>query len=300
MDELLVPVSSRTTSAERGQHNQPRIVEVGRKQSGSLVQGIQSSEQTLNVLRSHPHQEALSEVLEWLSGSTSGKPGLDINSQTPQSSQIIHALVNDILPDWWRIIRGDKSGSGRNTREMIVSILSNVGGISALVMRMRIIIDWKDDPGEKDQIRLSGRVALLKDLVSVLEFVLEQDNFLLSVWQRLAASISHPNRRWLLWKEMVALLGDGRVLSITSQADEVVAQDSSTVRERSWLSDGSKYSSWMGRNLSRFIVGSERNIRDLEKTWAQMLERAMTLGHAGMVVSSRLLGPRLIPSRPAC
>ncbi|KAI4122185.1 MAG: hypothetical protein LQ338_005968, partial [Usnochroma carphineum] len=286
MDELLVPVSSRTTSAERGQHNQPRIVEVGRKQSGSLVQGIQSSEQTLNVLRSHPHQEALSEVLEWLSGSTSGKPGLDINSQTPQSSQIIHALVNDILPDWWRIIRGDKSGSGRNTREMIVSILSNVGGISALVMRMRIIIDWKDDPGEKDQIRLSGRVALLKDLVSVLEFVLEQDNFLLSVWQRLAASISHPNRRWLLWKEMVALLGDGRVLSITSQADEVVAQDSSTVRERSWLSDGSKYSSWMGRNLSRFIVGSERNIRDLEKTWAQMLERAMTLGHADQLVEA--------------
>lgn len=276
MDELLVPVSTTTTHSKHDHHDQLHVVKAHEQQS--TVSKILSVTEALDILRSRPTQEALRQVLWWVSGVRSG---LNFNSQDPQASQIIHALVNDVLPDHWRSIREEKAGDGRKTRDVIISILSNVGGISTITNCVQFAVTFKDRPVEVSQIKLSSRAALLEDLLSLLESVLEPDNILLSIWQALATSCPHSTRRWLLWKELVALLGNGRVLSIASQADDIATQESSTMRKRSWLSDGSKYSSWLGRNLSRLIVDGQNNDSEVRKAWAHILERAMTLGHAG-------------------
>lgn len=250
-----------------------------REHSNKSFDEIHSLEQALAILRSRPQREALFKVLRWISGA--GKAGLDINSQTPRVSQVIVTLVNDILPDHWSYLRDDESDIGRRTRDLIVWILSSVGGISAITTRMRFLIKSTANPEETGQIRQSGKAVLLDDLLSVLGLILVGDSFLLSVWSKLAASLPEAARKSLLWKELVTLLANGKVLSVTSEADDLVANGSSKVHERSWLSDGGRYSSWLGRNLGNFLARSTEEDGDVKKAWAQMMERAVTLGHIG-------------------
>lgn len=113
---------------------------------------------------------------------------------------------------------------------------------------------------------------------------------MLDIWSYLTGTFPEPTRKLLLWKELVALLGNGRVFSVASEASHLVAEASETVRDPSWLSDGSKYCSWMGENLLFMLGGltfhKGGNADDL-KAWVQMLERALTLGHVGEVFSIR-------------
>ncbi|KAL8752925.1 MAG: hypothetical protein Q9184_005581 [Pyrenodesmia sp. 2 TL-2023] len=273
MGDLLVPVRTRTVRSEDERVDRHR-------QSAGVVMEVQSPEQALEALRSRPQRQLLLRVLRWISGN------LNIGSHTPLTSQIIHALVNDILPDHWGDLKDDGSGNGRKIKDLIVRLLSNVGGISAIATRMRLLTNAKVELEPKGQIPASGRAALLADLLSSLEFVLGQDGFLSSIWSNLNASVSEPSRRRLLWKELVTLLGSGRVLSIASEADLCVAEGSSTIRERSWISHGSEYSSWLGRNLGRFMEGSQGTDAHHKKAWAQMLERATSLGHTDQIVGA--------------
>ncbi|KAL9025492.1 MAG: hypothetical protein Q9196_005696, partial [Gyalolechia fulgens] len=151
---------------------------------------------------------------------------------------------------------------------------------------MRSLIGQRDIEEEKSQVRLTGRARLLEEALSILESVLVPDSFVLSRWSDLTALFHTTARRGLIWKELVALLAGGRVLSVASEADDIVTKEASTVRERSWLSDGSKYSVWIGRNLNRFISKFKERDVDAEKAWAQMLERALTVGHVDQVVEA--------------
>lgn len=280
MGELLVPIKT-TAAHSRGER------EEGHRHSLYVVEELQSLEQALEVLRSCPQRQVLLKVLESISGA------LDIHSHTPLTSQIIHALVNDIVTDHWSVLNDDKSGNGRKTKGLIVRLLSGVGGVSAIATRMRLLINMKVESSPKIQLSESGRAALLAELLSLLELVLERDDFLSSVWSNLNTSLSEPQRRWLLWKELITLLGNGRILSTASEADLFVARGSPTIHKRSWISHGIEYSAWLGRNLGRFIEGSPGTDAYHKKAWAQMLERATSLGHTGRQFKPQMQDLRL-------
>ncbi|KAL8899154.1 MAG: hypothetical protein Q9207_006338, partial [Kuettlingeria erythrocarpa] len=273
MGDLLVPI--KTTAAHSKGEREDR-----HRHSVYDAEELQSLEQALEVLRSRPQRQVLLKVLQSISGA------LDIHSHTPLTSQIIHVLVNDIIPDHWSDLTDDKSGNGRKTKGVIVQLLSGVGGVSAIATRMRLLISTKVESSLKSQLSESGRAALLADLLSLLELVLGRDDFLSSVWLNLNTSLSEPQRRWLLWKELITLLGNGRVLSTASEADLLVARGSPTIHTRSWISHGIEYSAWLGRNLGRLIEGSSGTDAYHKKAWAQMLERATSLGHTDQVVEA--------------
>ncbi|KAL8703454.1 MAG: hypothetical protein Q9201_003359 [Fulgogasparrea decipioides] len=250
---------------------------------------IQSLEHALEILRSQPQQEALLDVLEWMHPNNKNRSGFDIYSQSSKASQVIHALVNDVLPHHWSSICGSSFEKNLRMKVLITQILRNVGGISAITTRLKILLTWRDDSEDRSQVRTLPQAGPLDDVLSLFESVLEVDGSMLHVWEGLSASLSNTTRRWLAWKELVALLGDGRVLSIVSEADDVVAKASQAVRVRSWLSDGSKYSAWIGRNLAYVLENpqnSQVNDSNDWKVWVQMLERALTLGHIDVIIEA--------------
>ncbi|KAL8920944.1 MAG: hypothetical protein Q9208_005970 [Pyrenodesmia sp. 3 TL-2023] len=279
MGDLLVPVTTTTL------HSVDERVD-GHRESSSVAPEVRSSKQALETLRSRPQQRALLKALRWICGN------VDINSHTPLVSQLIHALVNDILPDHWRDPNVHESGNGRKIKGLIVRLVSNVGGVSAIATRMRLLTNAKAESEPENQRPESGRAALLADLLSLLESVLENNGFLSSIWSNLNTSVPPPRRR-LLWKELVTLLGSGRVLSIASEADLCVAKGSPAIYKRSWISHGSEYSAWLGRNLGRFMEGSQGTDMYHERAWAQMLERATSLGHTGRQFNPRRKDIRL-------
>ncbi|KAL8934190.1 MAG: hypothetical protein Q9216_006031 [Gyalolechia sp. 2 TL-2023] len=286
MEDFLIPVRTTKAALSPKRNDREHIIKTNHETSTSFIEDIRSPEQTLDILKSHPSQEALSNVLRWLHGSKGSKDGFSIDSQTPQAAKIIHALVNDVLPDHWSSIREGVNRRARKMRDLVTCSLSNVAGISALINRMRSLIGQDNNEEEKSKVRLTGRPKLLEEALSILESTLEPDSFVSSIWSDLTALFPTTARRCLIWKEVVALLAGGRVLSVASEADGIVTKEASTIRERSWLSEGSKHSAWIGRNLKHFLSSSVERDVDKEKAWAQMLERALTIGHIDQVVAA--------------
>ncbi|KAL8958358.1 MAG: hypothetical protein Q9193_004567, partial [Seirophora villosa] len=284
MADLLVPVSTKATQSKSEDEHQNHSTVASPQVFVAHARDIQSFEQALDILKSHPNPDVLLRALQWISGDSLEKPGVEINTQTAQASRLCHVLVNEIIPNYWSQLCDKKSRTSRSTIDMMMLILSSVSGLSAIALRMRLLIKSDAVPEENSQIRYSGRVRFLGDLLSFLETMLEPDNFLSSVWLRLCASLPSSPRRYLLWKELVTLFGNGKVLSISAEAEDIVSKGSPDIRERSWLAEGSRYSSWLGRNLCDFLSQHNIDSNDVRQPWVQMLERAATLGHIDRVV----------------
>ncbi|KAL8688985.1 MAG: hypothetical protein Q9218_005233 [Villophora microphyllina] len=267
MAELLVPLRSKVIRSDRT--NESHIVVVDQQPTQAPRRKVESTEYAIEQLRSQPQQETLYDVLKWLQPSKETISGFDINRQSSQASHIFHILVNDVLPDHWRNINGSTTNKARKTRDLIMSVLCNVGGISALATRLRILIQPKDISESESHVRQHGQAESLEDLLSLLGYVLGQDDCVLHLWSNLAASESNSTRRWLLWKELVALLGSGRILSLASEADDIVLKASSST------------------------IDLEGRDAETQKAWVQLLERSLTLGHVDSIfgpILGRVIG----------
>ncbi|KAL9604810.1 MAG: hypothetical protein Q9219_000258 [cf. Caloplaca sp. 3 TL-2023] len=285
MDDLLVPVSSRSTKSTLAQSDLARSSDAVGEPDLRQSKAICSAEHALDILKSHPQQEVLLQVLQWLHRNRKSNGGFKVNHHPAQATQITYTLVNDILPDHWSSLFENSGNPDRKVRDLMISALSNVPGISALVTRMKVLVNEGDNAEEKRQVKPNGKVKLLEETLSVLVSVLNGDDFMISIWSALHTR-SEATRSALLWKELVTLLGNGRVLSIVAEADQIIAQEAFAIGQRSWLSDGSSYSSWIGRNLFQFLMQSEERLGDEKKAWAQMLERAVTIGHIDQLVEA--------------
>ncbi|KAI4195589.1 MAG: hypothetical protein LQ350_007115 [Teloschistes chrysophthalmus] len=282
MAELLVPLRSKPIRSNPP--NESYTSEIHLEQPKDQSKRIESADQAAERLRCQPKQETLIDVLKWLQPSNKSTSGFDIHRQSSLASQILHLLVNDVLPDHWRSIFDGAEKETRKVKNLVISVLCNVSGISAMTTRLKVLIEQNEITENARRAQQQGQAESLKYTLSLLELVLEQESCILRVWLSLSASEPNTTRRWLLWKELVVLLGNGRVLSLASEADNIVAQASSSVREASWLADGSKYSSWVGTDLTHMLEKAkdcnEMNA-EARKAWVQMLERALTLGHVG-------------------
>ncbi|KAL9579944.1 MAG: hypothetical protein Q9212_004794 [Teloschistes hypoglaucus] len=286
MAELFVPLRSKPIRSNHIDESHPSETPTERPKDQS--KRIESADQAAESLRCQPKQETLIDVLKWLQPSNKSTSGFDIHRQSSLASQILHLLVNDVLPDHWRSIFDGAEKETRKVKNLVVSILCNVGGISAMTTRLKVLIEQNEITKNARHAQQQGQAESLKNALSLLELVLEQESCILRVWLSLSASEPNATRRRLLWKELVALLGNGRVLSLASEADNIVAKASCSIREASWLADGSKYSSWVGKSLVHMLEKA-KDYKEIDaearKAWVQMLERALTLGHVGQKLS---------------
>lgn len=280
MNELLVPLKTTKTQSSPGGNVESYFLETKRKSLKSSHGEIRSPEHAQEILRYRPQQEDLRAVLKWLHPSNSSNGGFDVHGQTLQASQIIHTLVNDVLPDYWSLLSSEQNEQSRRTMDTMILIMSNVSGISILTSRLKTLIGRKEAPEDDHLVRDSGLAEALASAISMLESILKPKDVVYAIWSRLCGS-SDLARRWLLWKELVTLLGSGRVLSTASEADDILEKSSDNIRERSKLSDGSRYCFWLGCNLNRMLVLPMVDENDARKACVQMLERALTLGHVG-------------------
>ncbi|KAL8776831.1 MAG: hypothetical protein Q9213_008111 [Squamulea squamosa] len=291
MDELLVPVKTTTANANptNNQGNEPNLLEEKQNLYAPPHRNIGSPEEALEILKSRPQQDELRIVLKWLHPTNSSKNGFDIHGQTLQASQIIHTLVNDVLPSHWSSPNGERTKQGHKGSDNVITILSNVSGISILTSRLKILTSWKGTPEANSVVRETGQAEALANTMSMLEAILKPKTIIGAIWSRLCVS---PNltRKWLLWKQLVNILGNGKVLSIASEADAILGKLGDNIRVCSWLSDGSRYCTWMGYNLKHMITDPGKNDIDTQRAWVQMLERVLTLGHADQAIEATYEG----------
>ncbi|KAL8803907.1 MAG: hypothetical protein Q9182_002874 [Xanthomendoza sp. 2 TL-2023] len=290
MDELLVPFKTTTTNPGRTWNDERHLLDVKQTTPRKDYGDIDSPARALEVLKAHPQQDDLLDVLTWLRSTSDSGSEFNIYGQTSQASQIMHALVNDVLPDLWSSIHNNQTSKANKIRKYIIPLLSSVSGISMVTLRLKFLSNAEEHTEENRKAREAGRSQALHDTLSVLESILESKDVLHTIWSRLCSSSSAVSPKWLLWKELVILLGNGKVLSTCAEADHKLATSSQTLRERSWLSDGTRFCSWIGYSLSYMMDAPREKSYELQKAWVQMLERALTLGHVDPIVEGTFGG----------
>ncbi|KAK5120341.1 hypothetical protein LTR85_006280 [Meristemomyces frigidus] len=234
-----------------------------------------SPDGALQILRSQPDTEVLLATVRQL-GARDGFDGtFDLANPGPLQAQIINTLITSTTPTFWPTLDdGDKA--------LLVACLSNITGINAVVARLRSAAN--EIEGHKN-----GDARSLRDMLDVADRLFCGDNFVLALLQHLVPSLVTVGVKLeIARKELIDVVGSGKVIAATAQAEEAIAGHTSNVRKAvSWLSKGSDYNAWLGRNIALLVI--EDNdlpaARTVEAS-GHLLGKALNIGYPGSLIQS--------------
>ncbi|THW80093.1 hypothetical protein D6D19_00705 [Aureobasidium pullulans] len=231
-----------------------------------------SAEEVLQILRSSPDADAIEDLLLFLNQPSQKSAGFDIKTPTASSAKVVNELINTTLTDFWN--------SSDQTNRLIIDCLRSVAGIGAVLAKLRILVSQHEST--RQGVKKSDTTTPLSDLISVFSQLLNSNDLAQTIYADIDRLVDSQAKRTLLWKEYLALVGTGKIIASVAQAEDTVksagGQDNS-----SWLSDGSKYSAWMGRNVSNMIHQAGNNPKACKAT-AQLCGKALGIGYPVRVV----------------
>lgn len=278
MDSLLSPVSTAYKTSNEKEEVLTEVVE--QKQLGQTSSSKATTPtEALEILKHEPDHETLIQTLRFLK---KGLPGFKITSPSPINSQLVHVLVTDILPSYWSVLSSEsrKNGKAKQTSELgiLVACLRSVTGLKAIVLSLKRNIQI--GKASKKSSSASAQ-SILTTVLQFVEVLLEGSKTVQSIWSSIWGSSNPATQKKALWTECLGLIGGGRLLGMSAEAEDVVNDLSDTVTTRYWVADGNRYGTWLSRNVCHWA----RNLHpDSENGWrccGEVLARSLHLGKAG-------------------
>ncbi|RMD39429.1 hypothetical protein DV735_g5704, partial [Chaetothyriales sp. CBS 134920] len=241
-------------------------------------------DQASEILRSQPQPDDLLAVLQYLQAGVDGKHGFSVHIASPVASQIIAAIVTNIIPDYWHTYqRAELSTLETKCREHIVNVLRSVPGLGALLLQLKHL----------STAGLAQKPVLL-DTASVLATVLKPSTTLRELLQDTVKLYTKQTVRHAVWQEVVALLAGSKVLSVASQAVQSTSLEigSGSV----FIADGVQYAQWLARNISTTAISLSPTDPHSWAMLSRISKRGLNLGYRDAFVSelysTLLLGSR--------
>ncbi|KOS38627.1 hypothetical protein ACN38_g10540 [Penicillium nordicum] len=243
-----------------------------------------SSRHMIDLLKTNPDREQLSAILAALDPFTKSKPtrDFDLRIASPITAQILQLLVGTTIPNHWGSLDAkDSKGKDAKARAALLRCLSSVAGLGSLVAQLRSLINAARASAQ--QVQGSSSQLGIRDLLAVLAALLEPKDFLFRLSSDISVIYDNKTRQQITWRELVSLVAAGKILSTAAEALTVV-DESKPVSSISWVGNGSKYASWLGRNISHMAA---RLATGNESDWASvalLTGRALSLGYTDQVV----------------
>lgn len=274
MDEFLTPVS--TTKVKQSHQAKAPSPEhdtiTNARSSDTKLITIDNPQTALEAIKDQPGFESVRDVLEYLAREIEHQNGFHPMLPDPVAANIIHQLVHTTIPDYWKTLQG----KGKQRRQLI-RCLQNPSGIGNIVTRLRsLIADCRETKPTGSNRDSSSHIS---DLLDVLEEMLQPDQYLIQVWKDVAAHSRNDTQKSLMWKEFVTQTASGRIISIVAEAEDALKTQKAH-RPASWLADGSKYASWLGRNMAD-VMSRARADEEITKPLLEVCSKALTLGYLG-------------------
>lgn len=273
MDSLLNISSSKRNTEVQEEHSitvtktsEPRI----KSNRNPATSTFSNATEILGILKDQPSFESLRSCLKLL---IRQNEGFDIKTPGPISTQIIAVLVGNIIPNYWTVLQDDIH---LKERQWLLKCLAIVAGIGALIARLKFL----QNSGKKSEPACSpthGSKSV--EVLEVLDAILNQDLVLSNIWTDLSIHVKKPVQRQILWKELISLLASGRLISVAAEALTLLEDRESKF---SWLGESSAFTTWLGTNIRKLALMSDKHGNDLFAPAAVMLSRALSLGHNGM------------------
>ncbi|KAI0017289.1 telomere length regulation protein-domain-containing protein [Xylariomycetidae sp. FL0641] len=284
MADFLTPVSQtyRKSAQTETSSTQPQLSEPDTRPEGGF-KGV-SPDEALETLKSQPSYDTLVQVLKYLSDGTKDRHPFDIRKPSPKSAQIVHAVVTEILPNYWTVLDEPSDGRHEDPIALLLGCLQSLTGINAVLSYMRILIrEARSDPKNSHHVfNLSFTLALLGRL-------LQGDDKVGKLW-RVIASVDNAVQLRPMRQELISILTSGKIISLSAEAEDVCRQKGRE-DEDVWMADAKRYLKWLANNLTECMTaGIEED--DL-KLCAEIASRTLRLGHAENFVKI-LLGRLLL------
>lgn len=281
MDDFLRPVITAYKVDDRIE--EVHLVEV--KKQPQNARKIQSSiekpktpEESLEALKSEPDFPSLGGILKYLNESN------DINLHFPSAlgSQIINVLISDVVPNYWSLLSEQKKGkcgwSHGKERNDLLQVLTNVSGLGAIVAKLKALIE--ESRRTEKQVDSPNIAAIMADYLVFLGSVLENEYTMRNLHDTLPKA--PYGLKQALWQEVGALIGGGRVLSVSAEAQSIAKIASKTVEKPIWVADGKRYSAWIGQSLAHWA--SDLSVGGDDEGWGALctlMRKSIRLGYPG-------------------
>jgi telomere length regulation protein len=250
------------------------------KKPESLIQEVQSlnihenavsvtsTESALEALKNQPSRNTVNAVLSFLT-----TDGFSLLLPESLNASIAHQLINDTIPNYWRTINGS------NEVSKLEKLLRNPTCLGHLNTRLRTLITdsrQKKAPGEARST--SEHIA---DALDVLKLVLGGDETSHFVLRDVLAFCKNTVQRKLIWREYLAQVASGRLLSIAAEAEDILKKSEEIYQDTNWVADGKEYAAWLGRNMAVLLErGSDSG--EYVAAVGELCSKALGLGYTGM------------------
>lgn len=236
-------------------------------------------EEAVDVLKSQPGYEALLSVLHWTVAGTRDEHSFNVLRTGPQSAQLVHSLVTEIVPNYWIVLK-DASSNQKGPRDIdtLCICLSSITGLNAILAFTRALLqEAKRDPKNLKQSHGSYNIGFMLDLLGHL---LQPPDQVRELWQTIRNTEDSQAKRRILQHEFTSLLGGGKVVSLAAEA-EVVLQQADKLDRPCWVADGKKYVQWLGNAIVSWCQCATDEGGGQLQVCAGLLARTLKLGHSG-------------------
>jgi telomere length regulation protein len=230
---------------------------------------LNSTESALAALKGEPDQGTVASVLKYLT-----TDGFSLLLPEPLNASIAHQLVNDTIPHYWRPLRGSTQ------QKIFAEVLRNPTGIGHIITRIRSLIGDSRQKKATDETRDSSEH--IEDLLDVLGQILHDDSTSSLVLKDITSHGKNAMQKKLLWKEYLAQIASGRIISIAAEAEDVL-KAKGTFRTASWMSDGKAFAAWLGGNAAT-LMKSDNMREEHVLTVVELCSKALSLGYTGQYI----------------
>ncbi|KAI9760076.1 MAG: hypothetical protein M4579_001909 [Chaenotheca gracillima] len=302
MEDLLTPLRSVKITHKQAEEN---ALVPARSQASRSHQSLQISnlDDALQLLRSKPSKDDLTTTLRYLENES--KQNSTIHTPSPRAAQLANLLVGTVIPDFWNTFKSKDSldFNERSAQELPVlsaevhiflTCLKTVPGLGAIIARLRSLLTLFGD--SKDKAKSSVYAQHLSDLLEVTTLLLNDDNYVWVIWQNSSRLRDIPTKLVALWKEFISLICMGKLLSTAAEASTVLEKSAAETPPNYWISDGARYSRWLGRNVHHMLICMDAEDQTSLVSLAQFLGRSLSLGYSDQLVSEMLSG--LVKDKP--
>ncbi|KAF2831443.1 hypothetical protein CC86DRAFT_443135 [Ophiobolus disseminans] len=265
MADLLTAVSTKKVNAP-----QPLFQEINSLRIQDVVH-IDSAESVLDVLKSQPSQQTVTNALKYMTS-----VGFSLLLPESLNASIAHQLVNDTVPHYWRPSRGS------SRQKLFARVLRNPIGIGHTITRLRSLIadcNKKKAPGED-----RDPTDHMDDLLDILNQILRGDGTSSLVLHDIHAHGKNAMQKSLMWREYLGQTASGRLISIVAEAEDVLKSRQAS-RNGSWIADGNTFAEWLGRNIAT-LIREKDNSEEYMSAVVEVCSKALTLGYTDRVIGS--------------
>lgn len=277
MEELLTPVSQTYRSS-----NQPgdllSLSNTAKARAEPQINFRASTPgEALEGLKGQPGYDDLLHILKWLRDGTKGTHQFDIRKPNPQSAQIVHVLVTEIVPNYWTLLKESSASQKKSQPDsLLITSLQSIGGLNSTLAYIRALLhEARKDPKGLKHSPATPNLAPVLDLVACM---LKHNAPIQSIWQAVSSTENNAGKIRALGQDFVSLIAGGKVVSLAAEAEDVL-QQADMLEGPSWVANSKLYAEWLGNHLvdwtqSKPTAGNLQMIADLTG-------RGLKLGHSG-------------------